>query len=100
MKILYISPENTVGTLNLWKKAHEKRGNECRFITLFKSKQEYDDGLCLNLPFIKSSTLYLQFRNKYYKIFKDKEGDYNKLIGYPHVWKPNFWLEKRELMPL
>ena len=25
MKILYISPENTVGTLTLWKKEHERR---------------------------------------------------------------------------
>ena len=32
MKILYIAPENTVDTLNLWKKSHEKRGNECIFI--------------------------------------------------------------------
>ena len=35
MKILYISPENTVNTLTLWKKAHEEKGNKCEFITLF-----------------------------------------------------------------
>ena len=29
MKILYISPENTVGTMALWKEIHQKNGNEC-----------------------------------------------------------------------
>jgi len=38
MKILYISPENTVGTLSLWKKAHEAQGNQCEFVTLFKAR--------------------------------------------------------------
>ena len=44
MKILYISPENTVGTLTLWKQAHEARGNECMFITLYNTKHKYDSG--------------------------------------------------------
>ena len=39
MKILYISPENTVGTMSLWKKAHEMHGNTCDFITFYKSIQ-------------------------------------------------------------
>jgi len=95
MKILYISPENTVGTLNLWKKAHESRGNECTFITLFKSKHGYESGVCLNLPFIKASTLYMKARNSYYKIFRDQKGDYNEKSGYPPIWEPNSWVEKK-----
>jgi len=49
MKILYISPENTVGTLSLWKKAHEAQGNQCEFVTLFKARNDFDSGICLNL---------------------------------------------------
>ena len=41
MKILYISPENTVGLLPIWKKAHEEIGNTCEIITLYQSKQLY-----------------------------------------------------------
>ena len=37
MKILYISPENTVGTLSLWKRAHAELGNHCRYITYYPS---------------------------------------------------------------
>ena len=58
MKILYISPENTVGTLNLWKEIHNKRGNICNFITLYYSQHQYDPGICLNLPFITSKSWY------------------------------------------
>ena len=37
MKILYISPENTVGTMSLWKKAHELKGNECEVLLCIKA---------------------------------------------------------------
>ena len=95
MKILYISPENTAGTLNLWKLAHESKGNECTFITLFKSKQNFENGICLNLPLINTNSLYMTVRNNYYKIFRNKKGDYNELSGFPPIWEANSWIEKK-----
>ena len=62
MKILYISPENTVGTLGLWKRAHESRGNECTIITLYDSKYHNNESVCLNLPMIKSNDFYINCR--------------------------------------
>ena len=50
LKILYISPINTVGTLDLWKTFHESKGNQCEYITLFKSPLDVNNGICLNLP--------------------------------------------------
>ena len=76
MKILYISPENTVGTLSLWKRAHEELGNECSFITLYPSKQQYDEGICLNLPLIHTSSWYIKSRHLYYQKYRGKLGDY------------------------
>ncbi len=35
MNILYISPENTVGTLDLYKRIHEQHGNTVRYVTFF-----------------------------------------------------------------
>ncbi len=67
MNILYISPENTVGTLSLWKKAHEAKGNKCTFITLYPAWGEYDSGICLNLPLVASDKWYREWRHKYYK---------------------------------
>ena len=94
MKILYISPENTVGTLNLWKQAHEARGNECTFITLFPSKHKYDPGICLNLPLIKANSLYVKSRHFYYQLARHSRGDYRELEGYPPTWEPSSIFER------
>ena len=94
MKILYIAPYNTVGTLNLWKQAHNNKGNDCTFITLCQTNQHYDPGICLNLPFIKPNFLYIQGRHLYYQLVRSKEGNYRKHTGYPPRWSPNSILEK------
>ena len=94
MKVLYISPENTVGTLDLWKKAHEARGNQCTFVTLYPTKHSYDPGICLNLPLVNTSPFYMKIRHRYYQIARGIKGDYREKEGYPPVWKPNSKLEK------
>ena len=94
MKILYISPENTVGTLSSWKRAHEAKGNECTFITLYKSKNKYDPGICLDLPLVNTSSWYLRGRHRYYQLFRGELGDYKERDGYPPMWEPNTKLEK------
>ena len=94
MKILYISPENTVGTMSLWKKAHEMKGNQCDFITMFQNQNQSDSGICLNLPLISSSQTYLRCRHWYYKRHRGDLGDYQEKEGYPPIWKPNSPLER------
>ena len=67
MKILYISPENTVGTLSTWKWFHESQNNQCEFITFYPSPNGFDSGLCLNLPFISTGLFYKKLRSIYYR---------------------------------
>jgi len=95
LKILYISPENTVGTLSLWKKAHENRGNQCDFVTLYQTRHDYDPGHCLDLPLISTSTNYLKYRHKYYQLQHGDIGGHKEKEGYPPVWKPNSKFEGR-----
>tara|TARA_Y100001970_G_scaffold277758_1_gene382462 strand:+ start:282 stop:1370 length:1089 start_codon:yes stop_codon:yes gene_type:complete len=94
MKILYIAPENTVGTMSLWKKAHEMNGNQCDFITLYKNPKQHDAGICLDLPMISANPWYLKIRHHYYQIFRGDFGDYKEKNGYPPVWMPHSLLEK------
>jgi|TARA_Y100000031_G_scaffold125173_1_gene141432 hypothetical protein len=94
MNILYISPENTVGTLSLWEKAHEAKGNKCTFITLYPAWGEYDSGICLNLPLVASDKWYREWRHKYYKKVRGGSGDYEERAGFPPTWTPNSGLEK------
>ena len=88
MKILYISPENTVGTLTLWKKEHERRGNHCRTLTFFKSPKNFNDDICLNLPFNFTNPKMANLRNEIYKLYRGEEGYFKEKKGYPPVWEP------------
>ncbi len=94
MRILYISPENTVGTLTLWKKEHERRGNECRTITFFKSPKNFNDDICLNLPFNFTKPTMANVRNKIYQFYRGKNGYFGEKKGYPPIWKPEGFLDK------
>lgn len=94
MKILYISPENTVGTLSLWKQAHESRGNQCDFVTLYPTRHNYDPGYCLNLPLISSNAKYLKYRDKYYQRQSGDNNPIKEKNGYPPIWRPNSKFEK------
>jgi glycosyltransferase involved in cell wall biosynthesis len=49
MKILYLAPEHVSGTLTLFKQEHERRGDECRFVTFWHSRWDFPDDICLNL---------------------------------------------------
>jgi len=94
MKILYISPENTVGTLTLWKKEHEKRGNTCRTITFFKSPKKFKEDICLNLPFNFTRPKLAKIRNFIYQQYRGYEGYYKPKEGFPPIWKPEGIIDK------
>jgi len=55
MRFLYITPEHVSGTLSLFKKEHERRGDECRFVTFWHSRYDFDDDICLELPMMPNS---------------------------------------------
>ncbi len=93
LKILYISPENTVGILSYWKKAHELNGNYCRFVTFYPTAAGYEEDILLNLPFIASRPWYIGFRRWMIRNTEGRESHSN-LDGYPPVWNPSEWQKK------
>ena len=97
LKILYISPENTVGTLTLWKKTHESLGNECRTVTFFKSPKNFDEDICLNLPFNFTKPWLARIRNSVYKLYRGDEGYFKPRKGFPPEWKPEGWFDAKFL---
>ena len=94
MKILYISPENTVGTLSLWKKEHISNNHICRTVTFFRSPKGFKDDICLELPFIFTRPQLAMIRHNIYKFYRGREGYYKEKDGYPPVWSPNGLLDK------
>ena len=87
MKILYISPENTVGTLSTWKRFHESQNNQCDFITFYKSPNNFESGICLNLPFISTGWIYKKMRSIYYRYKYGKGGEHKIKEGTPPTWR-------------
>jgi glycosyltransferase involved in cell wall biosynthesis len=93
-KILYISPENTVGTLELWKKIHEGKGNYCRSVTFFSSPKNYKSDICLNLPMNFTKPLLKSLRHNFYKFYRGKLGYHKEKNGYPPTYSPEGKLDK------
>ena len=94
MNIIYISPENTVGTLSLWKRVHNELGNYCRCITFFRSPKIFDNDICLNLPFNFTQKYFTLLRHNYYKLYKGHLGAYKHKDGFPPVWAPGGKIDK------
>jgi len=90
LKILYISPENTVGTLSYWKCAHELNGNYCRHVTWYRSSGGYPEDICLDLPLIASKPWFLKSRVAFIRHI-DRRDPYAELPGHPPLWSPPDW---------
>ena len=90
LRILYISPENTVGTLTYWQKGHRLLGNECRYITFFKSAGNYPDDILLNLPLISTRAWFLKSRLLFLKYIEKKQ-PWQDIGGNPPLWNPPSW---------
>ena len=95
MKILYISPENTVGTLSTWKRFHESTHHHCDFVTFYKTSNNFDSGICLDLPLISTNYLFRKIRALYYYNKYGKNGEYSVKSGTPPIWTTTKWYEKK-----
>ncbi len=94
MRILYIAPENTVGTLSLWQRIHRERGHECRYVTYFPSPMGFPEDICLNLPLVRGTPWFVRLRNWIYIQTKGPLGDETQLDGTPPVWHPGSLTER------
>ena len=90
MKILYISPENTVGTLSYWKKAHEANGHYCRYVTFFPTSSGYEEDICLNLPLVSSGKWFIKMRHWILHNIEKKKS-WADIGGNPPIWNPPKW---------
>lgn len=91
-KILYIRPEDSSGTLPIWKRAHESLGNECRTVTLFPNATHSEEDICLTLPFIPKKSKAVALRNWLQNKYREGGIRYQK-EGYPPTWSPSNWFE-------
>jgi len=81
--------------LTLWKKTHETNGHYCRAITFFRSPKNYDDDICLNLPFNFTAPWMSSLRNKIFKFYRGELGYKKDKHGFPPRWKPEGFVDKQ-----
>jgi len=102
IRILYISPENTVGTLTLWKKYHERQGNYCRTITFFPAAAAFPEDICLHLPLISTNLTYRKIRHQLQHLWYQRDPQ-SPLEGRPPLWKSSglaesLWFQFRDFV--
>jgi glycosyltransferase involved in cell wall biosynthesis len=85
MKILYISPEHVSGTLSLFKAEHERRGDECRFVTFWHSRWDFPDDICLHLPLMPDRGWVRALR--IIKLLRQNGDSQSSKTGIPY-WNP------------
>jgi len=93
LKILYIRTEDSSGTLQIWRRAHQRFGNYCRTVTLFPNMTHSEEDICLNLPLIPKRGKPVAARNWLQNQYREG-GIYRSKEGFPPVWKPSNFLEK------
>ena len=75
----------------MFQEAHRRRGNECRFVTLFHSHFDFEEDICLNLPLMPGNRLFVLLKKGFHRLRGiNLQRD---LSGYPPIWKPNDPLE-------
>lgn len=82
MKILYIMVENTANTLPMFVKGHQGKGNEARYLTLFKAAGDFQEDICLDLPLLPNKAWFRSGKNKIFST----ETQYAEAPGYPPTW--------------
>ena len=91
MKILYISPQHISGTLDLFCRAHRRRGNEARYVTLFPSKYGFPEDILLNLPLHPDKRWIIWGRTLLQRLRGSPPE--KELEGAPPFWTPGGALE-------
>ncbi len=83
LKILYVSPQHVSGTLALWQEEHRRRGNECRYVTLFPSAHGFSEDIALNLPLHPDKSWIAKTRKRIQKLTRGSLADDTPILEIP-----------------
>jgi len=90
LRILYISPENTVGVLGYWRRAHTLNGHYCRYVTFFRSAGDFEEDICLELPLVAARPWFLRSRI-FFARYVERRNPWRDIGGNPPWWRPPVW---------
>ncbi len=94
LKILHIAPFNTSGVPITFVKAERKLGYDSRLVTLGKDSRNYQEDICLHLPFLNSGWVRAAKQVFSHPSKLDINNRTKKLENIPLYWHPNGLPEK------
>lgn len=94
MRILHIAPTNIAGVPIAFVRAERALGHESRLVTLVRDRREYEEDICLNLPFIDfwGTRLAKRFLSNPDKLHVTNQRA--MASQHPCEWQPNNGFEK------
>lgn len=93
MRILHICDQNWVGMANAFVDAHRRHGHESRLVTLVECVNEYEEDVCLHLPFLQGTPLHMAMKGVMNRMHGDRpKAEAAPLDGVPE-WRPRSGVE-------
>jgi hypothetical protein len=62
LKFLHLCDQNWVGMASAFVDAHRRAGHEARLVTMVECANEFDEDICLRLPFLQGTALHLAMK--------------------------------------
>lgn len=63
MRILHVCDQNWVGMANVFVEAHRRHGHEARLVTLARCVNDFEEDVCLELPFLQGTGLHMAMKS-------------------------------------
>ena len=86
MKILCIAPYHVSGALALLQQEHQRRGHECRNVTLFRSPFGFEEDICLDLPLQPDNNIIIGARRLLHRLTRGPLADDTPIEERPPWW--------------
>ncbi len=87
MRFLHICDQNWVGMANAFVEAHRRHGHEARLVSLCECVNEYEEDICLHLPFLKGTAFHQVLKGVMNRAHGNRPKLESRSTGVP-TWRP------------
>lgn len=91
MRFLHLCDQNWVGMATAFVEAHRRHGHEARLVTLCENVNQFEEDICLHLPFLKGTSFHQVLKTAMNRLHDDRP-KFVRPAGVP-TWTPRSGLE-------
>ena len=93
MRILHLCDQNWVGMANAFVEAHRRHGHESRLVTLCECVNEFEEDVCLHLPFFQGTPFHLVLKSIMSRLHANRPKQVAAAGGGAPEWRPRSGFE-------